>query len=99
MGIIASNSCDHSQSKKPLGLKRLMKVFLSTNKLLWSVCHLKIAGHTLIIVQYAPFEYKNKFSGKNLVSQSVPELFLTDKFKFSRYLYSDQSVSSAQLPS
>lgn len=91
MGIIASNSCDHSKSEEPLGLKLLMKVFLSTNKLLWSVFVLKIAGHTLIIVQYASFKYKNKFSGKNLISQSVPELTLTDKFKFSRYLYSDQS--------
>lgn len=99
MGIIASNSCDHSKSEEPLGLKLLMKVFLSTTKLLWSVFDLRIAGHTLIIVQYASFKYKNKFSGKNLVSQSVPELILTDKFKFSRYLYSDQSVSSAQLPS
>lgn len=91
MGIIASNSCDHSKSEEPLGLKILMKVFLSTNKLLWSVFDLKIAGCTLIIVQYASFEYENKFPGRNLVSQSVPELTLSDKYKFSRYMYSDQS--------
>lgn len=92
MGIIASNSCDHSKSEEPLGLKILMKVFLSTNKLLWSVFDLKIAGCTLIIVQYASFEFENKFPGRNLVSQSVPELTLSDKFKFSRYMYSDQSL-------
>lgn len=73
MGIRARNSCDHSKSEELLGIKLLMKS-ISFYKLLWSVFDLRIAGCTLNIVQYASFEYKNKFSGRNLASRSEPEL-------------------------